>query len=176
MRPLFLAVLAASIATGVATGVWAQATAPLPSQAPVPTAMPFDIPYGASINLDQAQKVAAAAAAEAKKRNWKMAISVVDTHGELVFFERIDDTQLASIDVSRHKAETAVRYRRPTAAFYDQYETGHAYVGTLGPDLVASPGGRPLMEGGKIIGAIGVSGGAGVQDDVIAQAGAAIVK
>lgn len=146
------------------------------AQAPVSEAMPFDIPYGASITLERAKQVAAAAEAEAKKHKWKMAISIVDTNGDLVYFAKIDSTQVASIAIAQGKARTAARYRRPSLLFFQAMESGHPYVATLDPALVASPGGNPLVEGGKIIGAIGVSGGLGAQDDVVSQAGAATVK
>jgi uncharacterized protein GlcG (DUF336 family) len=133
--------------------------------------MPNDIPYGQSINLAHAKELVALAEAEAKKHNWKMAISVVDPGGKLVYFEKIDDTQLASVTISQNKASTAALFRRPTAVFYDAMETGHESVGTLAPGLlIASPGGFPIVEGGKLVGGIGCSGGAGVQDAVVCKA------
>lgn len=158
---------AAAMAAGAAL---AQAPAPLPSQAPVPDAMPFNIPIGAPIELAKAKQLVAVAEAEAVKRGWKMAISVVDPSGYLVFYEKLDDTQLASAGISQKKARTAALYRRSTAVFYDAMETGHPSVSTLSPVPVASPGGFPLVEGGKMIGAIGCSGGAGVQDAVVCKA------
>jgi uncharacterized protein GlcG (DUF336 family) len=153
----------------------APAAAP-PSAGGTPDAMPFDIPYGMPIGLEQAKQVLAAAEAEAKKRNWKMNIAVVDTHGELVHFARMDGAQLASVPISIGKARTAARFRRETRAFYNAFETGHPYVATLDPTLVASPGGFPLVEGGKLIGAIGCSGGTGDQDAAICKVGAETVK
>ena len=91
-------------------------------------------------------QAAAAAAAEAKKHNWKLAISVVDPNGDLVFFQKMDGTQVASAAISQGKARTAARYRRETRLFFNAMETGHPYVATLDPTLVASPGGFPLME------------------------------
>ena len=134
--------------------------------------------YGESINIATAKKVAAAAAAEVTKRNWHgMCIAVVDTHGELIYFERDDNCQFASVAISQHKARTAVRYRRPTLVFERLRAKGFnfAYLPTL-DDVIASRGGNPLMVGGKIVGAIGVSGGTGSQDDVISQAGVAGLK
>jgi glc operon protein GlcG len=160
----------ATLAWGSAALAQTPAPAALPSQAPVPDLMPFDIPIGPSIDLAKAKELAALAEAEAKKRNWKMAISVVDPSGNLVYYEKIDDTQLASATVSQKKARTAALYRRATAVFYDAMETGHPSVSTLDPVPVASPGGFPLVEGGKLIGAIGCSGGAGVQDAVVCKA------
>jgi glc operon protein GlcG len=165
----------------------AQAQAPAPAAAPAtppappsaggtPDAMPFDIPYGQSIGLEQAKQVMAAAEAEAKKRNWKMNIAVVDTNGELVQFERMEGAQIASGSISVGKARTAARFRRESRLFYNAFETGHGYVSTLDPTLVASPGGFPLVEGGKLIGAVGCSGGTGDQDAAVCKAGAEVVK
>jgi glc operon protein GlcG len=147
-----------------------------PSAGGTPDAMPFDIPYGQSIGLEHAKEVVAAAEAEAKTRNWKMNIAVVDTNGELVQFERMEGAQIASGPISVGKARTAARFRRESRVFYNAYETGHGYVATLDPTLVASPGGFPLVEGGKLIGAVGCSGGTGDQDATICKVGAEIVK
>ncbi|HWX08128.1 MAG TPA: heme-binding protein [Bradyrhizobium sp.] len=138
--------------------------------------MPFDIPYGQSIGLEKAKLVIAAADAEAKKRNWKMNIAVVDTNGELVQFERMEGAQIASGSISIGKARTAARFRRESRVFYNVFESGHGYVATLDPTLVASPGGYPLVEGGKLIGAVGCSGGTGDQDAAICKVGAEVVK
>jgi uncharacterized protein GlcG (DUF336 family) len=118
----------------------------------------------------------AAAEAEAKKRNWKLNIAIVDTNGDLVHFSRMEGAQIASVNVSQGKARTAARYRRETRLFYNAYEGGHAYVATLDPTLVASPGGFPLVDGGKLIGAIGCSGGTGDQDAVVCKAGVDALK
>ena len=147
-----------------------------PSAGGTPDAMPFDIPYGQSIGLEHAKEVVAAAEAEAKKRNWKMNIAVVDTNGELVQFERMEGAQIASGPISVGKARTAARFRRESRVFYNAYETGHGYVATLDPTLVASPGGFPLVEGGKLIGAVGCSGGTGDQDATICKVGAEVVN
>jgi uncharacterized protein GlcG (DUF336 family) len=141
-----------------------------------PEIMPFDIPYGQSIGLEKAKQVMAAAEAEAKKRNWKMNIAVVDTNGEIVMFERMEGAQIASGNISIGKARTAARFRRESRAFYNAFEAGHGYVATLDPTLVASPGGFPLVEGGKLIGAVGCSGGTGDQDALICKMGADVVK
>jgi glc operon protein GlcG len=135
-------------------------------------------PYGDSINNETAKKVAAAAIAEAKKRNWDtLCVAVVDTHGDLVYFERQDNCQFASVSISQHKARTAARYRRPTLVFERLLGKGafFAYLPTL-DDVIASRGGNPLIVGGKVIGAVGASGGTGSQDDVVSQAGAAALK
>jgi uncharacterized protein GlcG (DUF336 family) len=147
-----------------------------PSAGGTPEQMPFNVPYGTDITLDRAKQVIAAAEAEGNKRGWKMNIAVVDSHGDLVHFSRMEGAQLASINIAQGKARTAARYRRESRIFFNAYETGHPYVGTLDPTLVASPEGIPLIEGGKLIGAIGCSGGTGDQDAVICKAGADLVK
>jgi glc operon protein GlcG len=162
-------------------GAQAQAQAPAapatpPAAGGTADGMPFDIPYGMPINLETAQKLIAAVEAEAAKHRWKMNIAVVDTHGDLVAFGRMDGAQLASISISQGKARTAARFRRESRFFYNAFETGHGYVSTLDPTLVASPGGWPLVEGGKLIGAIGCSGGTGDQDAASCKAGADLVK
>ena len=105
-----------------------------------------------------------------------MNVAVVDTNGELVQFERMEGAQIASGTISIGKARTAARFRRETRVFYNVFETGHGYINTLDPTLIASPGGFPLVEGGKLIGAIGCSGGTGDQDAAVCKAGAEIVK
>src|SRR5947199_4640008 len=181
MRPLVSMTLAACAVAALGSAALAQTPSPAAPPAPpaaggTPDAMPFDIPYGVSIGLEKAKQVMAAAEAEAKRRNWKMDIAIVDTNGELVHFSRMEGAQIASVSISIGKARTAARFRRESRAFYNAFETGHGYVSTLDPTLVASPGGFPLVEGGKIIGAVGCSGGTGDQDAVICKAGAEIVK
>lgn len=163
----------AALAVGL-LATTAQAQAPA-----VPDQMPFDIPYGPSITADQAAKVVAAVVAEAKKspRNWKLAISVVDPSGDLVYFYRMDQTQVASAAISQGKARTAARFRRPSDVFFNAMQTpAGAYVATLDPSIVASGGGFPLIEGGKLIGAIGCSGATGAQDAVACKVGADTIK
>lgn len=179
MRSMVSFVLAACAAVAVSSQALAQAPAAppaMPSAGGTPDKMPFDIPYGQSIGLEQAKTVMAAAEAEAKKRGWKMNIAVVDTNGESVLFERMEGAQIASGAISIGKARTAARFRRESRLFYNAYEAGHGYVSTLDPTLVASPGGFPLVEGGKLIGAIGCSGGTGDQDAAICKVGAETVK
>jgi uncharacterized protein GlcG (DUF336 family) len=156
--------------------VHAQTPATPPAAGGTADGVPFDIPYGMPVNLETAKKVIAAVEAEAAKHRWKFNIAVVDTHGDLVHFARMDGAQYGSLVVSQGKARTAARYRRETRIFYNAYETGHPYVSTLDPTLVASPGGFPLIEGGKIIGAVGCSGGTGDQDAAACKAGADLVK
>jgi glc operon protein GlcG len=183
MRSIVSMTLAACAVAAMGSLALAQAPAPAPAAPPAPPSaggtpdkMPFDIPYGTSIGLEQAKQVMAAAEAEAKKKNWKMNIAVVDTNGEPVMFERMEGAQIASGSISINKARTAARYRRESRVFYNAYETGHTFPGTLDPTLVASPGGFPLVENGKLIGAIGCSGGTGDQDAAICKVGADIVK
>jgi len=183
MRSIVSMTLAACAVALISSSAFAQAPAAAPATpaAPpaaggTPDAMPFDIPYGQSIGLEKAKLVMAAAEAEAKKRNWKMNIAVVDTNGELVQFERMEGAQIASGSISVGKARTAARFRRESRLFYNAFETGHGYVSTLDPTLVASPGGFPLVEGGKLIGAVGCSGGTGDQDAAVCKAGAEVVK
>jgi uncharacterized protein GlcG (DUF336 family) len=175
--------LAACAIAAISSPVSAQAPAATPAAPPAqpsaggtPDAMPFDIPYGISIGLERAKQAMTAAEAEAKKRNWKMNIAVVDTNGELVHFSRMEGAQIASVNISIGKARTSARTRRESRLFYNAFETGHGYVSTLDPTLVASPGGFPLVEGGKLIGAIGCSGGTGDQDAAICKVGAETVK
>ena len=184
MRPIVSMTLAACAVVLMTSPILAQAQTPAPAAAPAappaaggtPDAMPFDIPYGQSIGLELAKQAVAAAEAEAKKRNWKMNIAVVDTNGETVMFERMEGAQIASGSISIGKARTSARFRRESRLFYNAFETGHGYIATLDANLVASPGGYPLVQGGKLIGAIGCSGGTGDQDALICKVGAEVVK
>jgi glc operon protein GlcG len=165
--------------TLAAPAAFAQAQQPA-APAPVPEQMPFDIPYGTSITLEQAVKIAGAAESEAKKHNWKMNIAVVGPSGDLIYFIRMDGAQLASIDISQDKARAAARFRRQTKIFQDVIN-GQTPAGPTPSILslrgvVASEGGFPLVEGGKLVGAIGCSGGTGAQDGVACKAGAETVK
>jgi glc operon protein GlcG len=142
-----------------------------PPAAPPAAAAPAGPPpaYGNAISVEQAKKVAAAAIAESRKNNWFMVISIVDPAGELVYFERMDNAQYASIQISQGKARTAAKFKRETKVFADAMATGaNFYLSFDG--LVASPGGVPIVDGGKIIGAIGVSGATGAQDHQVAKA------
>lgn len=168
---LSLALALLGVLSGSDVAVWGQ-TPPLPSAAPVPDQMPFNIPIGTPVDLAKAKELVALVEAEALKHNWKMAISIVDPAGELIMFEKMEDTQFGSIGVSQAKARTAARFRRATAVFYDLIETGHLSVATIDPAIVAVPGGVPLVANGKLIGAIGCSGGASVQDAVVCKAAA----
>lgn len=141
----------------------------------IPDAQPFDVPYGAPISLDRADAVLAGAVAAAKGRNWKLVCSVVDSGTNLVSFKRMDGAPLASVDVSMHKAHAAAKYRRETKAFETGVQSGFTYLLSL-DGVVASRGGIPLVEGGRLIGAIGCSGGTGSQDEVASKAGVAALK
>ena len=181
MRLVVSMTLAACAMVVMSSPTLAQTTAPAaapaqPSAGGTPDKVPFDIPYGMSIGLERAKQVTAAVEAEAKKRNWEMNIAVVDTNGELVQFERMEGAQIASGSIALGKARTAARFRRKSRVFYNAYESGHPYVATLDPTLIASPGGFPLIEGGKVIGAVGCSGGTGDQDAAVCKVGAEVVK
>jgi glc operon protein GlcG len=127
-------------------------------------------PYGPEITVDMAKKIAAGAVAESKKNNWRMAISIVDNHGFPVYFERMDDTQTASVQVALDKAKAAAMFRRPTKAFEDGIAKGRVALLGLGG---ATPieGGVPIISNGRVIGAIGVSGANSDQDAAAATAG-----
>ena len=127
-------------------------------------------PYGTEIGLDLARKIAAGAEAESKKNGWRMAIAIVDNHGFLVYYERMDDTQTASVQIALDKAKTAAMFRRPSKAFEDGIAKGRvALLGLNGATPIE--GGLPIMSGGKVIGAIGVSGANSDQDAAAAAAG-----
>lgn len=179
MRKIVLFTLASLALPGL-HAAQAQAPAAAPAAPPaVPEKMPFDIPYGLSIGLDDAHKAVAAAAAEAKKHDWKMSITVVDPSGNLLAHATMDGTQIASIQISQAKARTAALYRRPTKIFQDVVNgaSGPATPGTLSllnlTGGAASEGGWPIVKDGKLIGAIGASGGISSQDGVTAKAGLA---
>lgn len=142
----------------------------------VPEKMPFDVPYGTPITLAQANSAISAALAEAKKHNWKLNIAVVDSGSNLVAFQRMDGAQLASIQIAEHKAHASVNFRRETKIFENAIQVNDMrYITTL-DGVIASRGGIPLIESGKIIGAIGCSGGTGSQDEVVCKAGAETIK
>jgi uncharacterized protein GlcG (DUF336 family) len=126
--------------------------------------------YGGDIGIEAAKKVGAATIAECVKNNWRVAVAVVDTHGTLVYFEKVDDTQHASVRIAIAKARAAATFRRSTRAFVDGINKGNPALATL-PGVVGSPGGLPITAGGKIIGAVGVSGVTGDQDEQCAKAG-----
>lgn len=136
-----------------------QAAAPAPAPAPA-------APYGAPIALADAQRLLDRALAAARAKGFRMAVAVVEPDGNLVAFARLDDTQYASTVVAQGKAATAARFRRTTAIFAQGLATGPGALSL--PGVVAVAGGRPIIVNGRIIGAIGVSGGTAAQDDAIA--------
>ena len=169
--------LATAVVLGIGPSLAADQTEPPanPLDA-VPDKLPFNTPYGAPISLQKAEDAIHAAVAEANKRGWPLNIAVVDSGGNLVTFSRMDGAQLASIQIAEHKARAAATFRRETKAFENAIQVnGSNYVMTL-DGVVASRGGIPLVAGGKLIGAIGCSGGTGSQDEVVCTAGAALLK
>ncbi len=138
----------------------------MPAKAQTPT------PYGAPISLEQAKKVLAAAEAEATKNEWPVAIAIVDPSGFLVAFQRLDNTQLGSVQIALEKAKTAALFRRPTKAFEDLLASGGVSARVLKlPDALPIEGGLPIVVNGKLIGAIGVSGVKSTEDAQIGTAG-----
>ena len=134
-------------------------------------------PYGAPISVDNAKKAAAAAVAEARKNNWTMAVAVIDPGGALVYFEKMDGTQTGSVNVALGKARSAALYKRPTKVWQDIVAGGGAGLRLLGLEgAVPIEGGIPLVMDGKIVGAIGLSGGSAQQDNQCAMAGVDAVK
>ena len=128
-----------------------------------------------SLSLEDARKAAAAAAAEAKKNKWNMAIAVVDDGGLLIYFERIDETQFGSIDIAIGKARTAASLKRPTKALEDALNKGQNAILSF-PNILPREGGLPIFADGKVIGAIGVSGGTSSEDAQVATAGVDALK
>jgi glc operon protein GlcG len=167
---------AIALATGLLAGAAQAQQAAAPDLNAVPDKMPFNLPFGTPITMESAQAVIQAAITEANKRGWPEAFAVVDPGGNLVAFARMDGAQLASIAIAEHKARTAARYRRPTRAFEDAVQKfGFNYILTL-DDVIASRGGIPLVEGGKIVGAVGCSGGTGSQDEALCMVAAGTVN
>ena len=126
--------------------------------------------YGMAVNAAGAKKIAAGAVAECQKNGWNVAVAVVDNHGFLVYFERMDNTQTASMEIAIGKARAAATYRRPTRAFMEAINKGGPATATL-PGVFASPGGLPIMVDGKVTGGVGVSGVTGDQDEQCSKAG-----
>jgi glc operon protein GlcG len=142
----------------------------------VPDKIPFDTPYGPPISLDRAQAVIHAAVTEAKNRDWKMNVAVVDSGGNLVAFQRMDGAMLAAIQIAEHKARAAATFRRETKQFEDGVQLMHLNYLLAFDGVIASRGGLPLIEQGAIIGAIGCSGGTDSQDEIVSKAGAALIN
>ena len=134
-------------------------------------------PYGSPISLENAKKAAAPALAEAAKNNWNVAVAIVDPAGNLIYYEKMDNTQLGSANVAIDKARSAALFKRPTKAFQDALAAGGDSVRLLRiQGVVPVEGGIPLVADGKIVGAIGVSGVTSAQDNQCAKAGADAVK
>ncbi len=133
--------------------------------------------YGPSITLEQAKKVTAGAEAEARKNNWPVVIAILDSGGNIVLLQRLDNTQFGSVEVARQKAWSAVAYRRPSKVWQDVVAGGGAGLRILKLEGAAPfEGGLPILVDGRIVGAIGVSGVTGEQDGQIAKAGVDALK
>lgn len=168
--------LATRLATPLIT-VAALMSCALPAWSQASFAPPPQIPYGVSISTDSAKQVAAAAVAESVKNRFKMAIAVVDTGGHLVYFERMQDTQTGSVELAIEKAKTSALFRRPTKLFQDGVAGGGEGLRLLRlTGAIPIDGGMPIIQDGKVVGAIGISGGSGDQDGHIAKAGASAVR
>jgi uncharacterized protein GlcG (DUF336 family) len=141
---------------------------------PLPKAGPKLPPYGLSITLAQAKKVAAAALAPAHANSWTMVIAIVDPGGYLVYLEKMDQTQVGSVAIAESKARSAAIFKRPTKVFQDRLAGGGEGLLVLRlKDAIPVEGGLPIVVDGKLIGALGVSGGSSAEDEVCAEAGAA---
>jgi glc operon protein GlcG len=127
------------------------------------------------ISLDAAKKIAAAAEAEARKQGWTVAIAVVDVSGGLILFHRFDDVQAASLDLAIAKARTSARFKRPTKALSDAIAAGRMAL-LAAEGYLPLEGGVPVTVGGKVVGAVGVSGMTSEQDAIVAQAGAGAIR
>ncbi len=157
MKKFSCLVIALSLMAGVASA----------QQPPAPPPMSYGLP----ISLEQAKKVMAGAEAEAKKNNWPVAIVILDSGGQMVMMQRLDNTQWGSVDIAKEKARTAVALRRPTKALQDGIAQGGASLRLLSTGFSMIEGGIPIVADGKVIGSIGVSGVASAQDAQTAQAG-----
>lgn len=142
----------------------------------IPSKIPFDTPYGAPIQLARAQALVQSAMAEATRRGWPMNVAVADSGGNLVAFARMDGAVLAAAAISQHKAQAAVTFRRPTKVFEDALQKPNLnYLLTL-DGIIASRGGIPLVDNGRVVGGIGCSGGTSSQDEAICAAAAAAMN
>jgi glc operon protein GlcG len=157
-----------SLAVGTAL-LFTAAAASAQTPAPPPN-------YGAPISLEQAKKVMAGAEAEAKKNNWPVVIAILDSGGQLVMLQRLDNAQWGSVDIAKEKARSAVALRRPTKALQDLIAQGGANLRLLNIGYSVLEGGIPIVADGKIIGSVGVSGVTSQQDAQIAQAGIDAMK
>ena len=145
--------------------------------APSAGAQQAPLSYGAPISLEMAKKAATAAAAEARKNGWFMAIAVTEPSGDLVYFEKMDNTQFGSINIALGKARTAAKFKRPSKVFQDLLAKGDSFTYLLGLEgAMPVQGGLPIVVDGKIVGAIGISGATGDQDSQCAMAGLEALK
>jgi glc operon protein GlcG len=178
LRKLLTAAAIPCIALSISPTV-SRAADPKPATTTSAPAAPssYAIPIGSAISLEAAKKAAAVAAAEAHKNNWHMAIAVVDPAGTLIYYEKMDTTQLGSAKIAIDKARSAALFKRPTKAFQDTLAGGGAGLRILGLEgAVPVEGGVPLLVEGKLVGAIGVSGDLSENDAKCANAAAATMK
>jgi glc operon protein GlcG len=143
-----------------------------PSSSPPTAPAGAPLPYGAPISLESAKKVAAAAEAEAKAYGWSMVIAIFDSTSHLVLLHRLDQANLGAVELAQRKAETSVRFRRPTKVYEDIVAGGGIRLLSVASELIALEGGLPLVQKGLVVGSIGVSGMTSAQDGQVAQAGA----
>ena len=169
MRLLVLTAVALALASAASAQTQTPTAAPAATPAPPPPAI------GAPLSLEQARPVLAAAIAEARRQGFQMAVAIVEPDGSLVAFERIDGVQYGSIEVSQAKARSAALFRRPTLAFSQGVAAGRVQILGL-PGAIAIEGGVPLVLNGRLVGAIGVSGGSSEQDGQVAAVGAAALR
>jgi len=131
-------------------------------------------PYGLSITNEQAKKVADAALAPARANGWTVVVAIVDTGGFLVYLEKLDQTQVGSVAIAEDKARSSAIFKRPTKMFHERLARGGDGMIVLGlKGAIPVEGGLPIVVDGKLIGALGVSGGSSAEDEVCAEAGAA---
>ncbi|HUK32789.1 MAG TPA: heme-binding protein [Vicinamibacterales bacterium] len=142
-----------------------------------PAAGPKLPPYGLSITNEQAKRVADAALAPARANGWTVVVAVVDTGGSLVYLEKLDQTQIGSVAIAEDKARSAAIFKRPTKMFHERLARGGDGLIVLRLNgAIPVEGGLPIVVDGKLIGALGVSGGSSAEDEVCAEAGAAALK
>jgi glc operon protein GlcG len=171
-------VLACAFALSAAwavTQAWSQQ--PPPSPAPAPAAAPAPPPpYGPAITLDQAKRVMSAAELEAAKNSWTVAITILDSGGNMVIFHKFDNAQLSAVTTSEGKARTALEFKLPSKALDDAIAAGGAGMRLLAlKDITPLQGGVLILADGKIVGAIGVSGALSAQDEQVAKIGADVL-
>jgi glc operon protein GlcG len=142
-----------------------------------PTPGPKLPPYGRSITIAEAKKVAAAALAPAYENGWTVVIAIVDPGGHLVYLEKLDETQVGSVTIAEQKAHSAAIFKRPTKMFQERLARGGDGLLVLRlAGAIPVEGGVPIIVGGKLIGALGVSGGSSAEDEACAEAGAAALR